>query len=331
MNLNTKILTLIALTISTMCSANGDSLTGAGSTFINPVMTHWTAEFGRLYHTGINYQPIGSGGGINALINRTVDFAGSDAPMNAQELAEAKDQVVHLPVVIGAVVVAYNEPALPNGLKLTGLVVGDIFLGRLTFWDDARIARLNPGVRLPHARIFVAHRSDGSGTSYIFTDYLSKVCPEWKLKIGTGKSVAWAVGMGGKGNAGVAGLLTTRPNSISYLELAYAIQNHIKCAVIQNSKGNFVAPSAESAAWAAEGVKIPPSLCVSITNTPDARGYPISGFSWLIVRFKTGKPVLKKFLNWVVTTGQKDAAPLWYASIPNSLVLREVRYINALK
>jgi phosphate transport system substrate-binding protein len=311
--------------------AHAQAINGAGSTFINPIMTHWIDAFGKKTHIGINYQAIGSGGGINALTHQTVDFAGSDVPMNAQETAECRAPVLHLPVVIGAVVIAYNEPSIPDHLKLNGFVVSQIFLGRITFWDDLQIVRLNPDVKLPHIRIAVAHRSDGSGTSYIFTEYLAKVAPEWKLKVGVGKSVSWPVGWGGKGNAGVAGLLKTRTGCIGYCELAYALENHIKFAMIQNAKGKFILPSAESAEAAAVGVIIPANLCASLTNTTNVNGYPITGFSYLIVMRGGVKPQLKDFLNWIITSGQSFAKPLAYAPIPNSLVIREVRYINTLQ
>src|SRR5438552_308274 len=257
--------------------ACAQTLTGAGSTFINPIMTQWIATYKQATGVSINYQPIGSGGGISALINHTVNFAGSDAPMNAQEMAEAKAPVLHLPAVIGAVVVGYNIPGVPTGLRLTGPVIADIFLGKITTWNDSAIQRLNPAARLPRARIFVAHRSDGSGTTYIVTDYLSKVSSAWKSRVGTGKSVAWPVGLGGKGSAGVASLLKTRPNSIGYVELAYALQNGITYAQVQNAKGKFITPSAESASLAAEGVKLPPDLRASLTHSPNPNAYPISG------------------------------------------------------
>src|SRR6266568_3672550 len=277
--------------------ADAQALTGAGSTFINPIMTQWTASYKQATGVSINYQPIGSGGGINALINKTVNFAGSDAPMNAAEMAEAKAPVLHLPAVIGAVVIGYNIPGVRTGLHLSGPVLADIFLGKVTYWDDSEITRSNRGTRLPHARIFLAHRSDGSGTTYIFTDYLAKVSGEWKSRVGVGKSVQWPEGLGGKGSEGVAGLLKTRPNSIGYVELAYALQNGLTYAAVQNAKGKFIIPSAESASVAAEGVKLPPDLRASLTNTPNPKGYPITGFTWLIVRQNTNEAAaLKRFL-----------------------------------
>ena len=312
--------------------ADAQTLTGAGSTFINPIMTQWTASYKQATGVSINYQPIGSGGGINALINKTVNFAGSDAPMNAAELAEAKAPVLHLPAVIGAVVIGYNIPGVRTGLHLSGPVLADIFLGKVTYWDDSEITRSNRGTRLPHARIFLAHRSDGSGTTYIFTDYLAKVSGEWKSRVGVGKSVQWPEGLGGKGSEGVAGLLKTRPNSIGYVELAYALQNGITYAAMQNAKGKFIIPSAESASVAAEGVKLPPDLRASLTNTPNPKGYPITGFTWLIVYRNTQEAAqLKRFLDWVVSNGQGFTKPLAYAALPESLRRRESRMIASIR
>jgi phosphate transport system substrate-binding protein len=332
----TTALSMTALALGALAAgpqmAAAQQLTGAGSTFINPIMTQWIATYRQNTGVSINYQPIGSGGGINALINKTVNFAGSDAPMNAQEMEEAKAPVVHLPAVIGAVAIGYNVPGVPNGLHLTGPVIADIFLGKITSWDDSPIKRLNPAARLPHARIFVAHRSDGSGTTYIFTDYLAKVSSEWKSRVGVGKSVAWPVGLGGKGSAGVAGLMKTRPNSIGYVELAYAMQNGITYGDLQNAKGKFIAPSAESASMAAEGVKLPPDLRASLTNSPNPSAYPITGFTWLIVRQSTSDAApLKQFLHWVVTSGQSFTKPLAYAALPESLRQREAQMITSIK
>jgi phosphate transport system substrate-binding protein len=329
-------LTVTALALGALAAspkaAGAQTLTGAGSTFINPIMTQWIATYKQATGVSINYQPIGSGGGINALINHTVNFAGSDAPMNAQELAEAKAPVLHLPAVIGAVVIGYNIPGVPTGLHLTGPVVADIFLGKVTYWDDSEITRYNRGTRLPHARIFPAHRSDGSGTTYIFTDYLAKVSGEWKSRVGVGKSVQWPEGLGGKGNAGVAGLLKTRPNSIGYVELAYALQNGITYAAMQNAKGKYIMPSAESASIAAEGVKLPPDMRASLTNTPNPNGYPITGFTWLIVYRSTPEAApLKRFLDWVVSSGQSFTKPLAYAALPEGLRQHESQIIASIR
>jgi phosphate transport system substrate-binding protein len=313
-------------------AAGAQTLTGAGSTFINPIMTRWIAAYKHATGVGINYQPIGSGGGINALINKTVNFAGSDAPMNAQELAQVRGSVLHLPVVIGAVVVGYNVPGVPAGLHLTGPILAGIFLGKITEWNDPSIARLNPHSRLPHARIFVAHRSDGSGTTYIFTDYLSKISPQWKAQVGTGKSVQWPAGLGGKGNEGVAGLLKQHANSIGYIELAYAMQSRIPYAAVQNVRGKFIMPSAETASVAAEGVKLPADMRASLTNTPNPNGYPVAGFSWLIVRENTPEAApLKRFLNWVIGSGQSFTKPLAYAALPAAIRQRDAKLIASIK
>jgi len=312
--------------------ANAQDLTGAGSTFLNPIMQNWIAEYGKSTGVKINYQSSGSGGGISALINKTVNFAGSDAPMNAQELAEAKGPVLHLPVVIGTECIAYNVPGIPTGLHFTGEVVADIFMGKIAFWDDAQIKALNPTARLPHERMFVAHRSDGSGTTYILTDYLSKVSPEWKTQVGVGKTVKWPVGLGGKGNEGVAGLVRTHPNSIGYVELAYAVQNKIAYASLRNARGKFIEPGVESGSLAADGVKIPADMRVSITNTSEPNGYPITGFSWIIVyNDATNGPAIKKFLQWITTSGQALCKPLQYAPVPASLQKREAMMINSIK
>jgi len=286
-------------------------------------MQTWIQKYHDATGVSINYQAIGSGGGISALINKTVDFAGSDAPMNAQELSSARGAVLHIPVVIGTECIGYNLPGIGSGLHFTGPVLADIFMGRITFWDDNRLASLNPGTRLPHSRIFVAHRSDGSGTTYIFTDYLSKISPDWKSLIGNGKSVHWPVGLGGKGNAGVAGLLQTHPNSIGYIELAYATENNIAYGVVMNARGKFVQPSAESGSIAAAGVKMPPDMRVSITNTSEPTGYPITGFSWLIVYQNSSKAEqMKKFLTWVLESGQGYNASLQYAKVPTVIHAR---------
>jgi phosphate transport system substrate-binding protein len=311
---------------------NGEALTGAGSTFINPIMTQWIDAYKKDGGVAINYQSIGSGGGISGLVNHTVDFAGSDAPMNSQETADAKAPVLHLPVVIGTECIAYNIAGVQSGLHLTGPIISDIFLGNITKWNDPKIASLNPQAKLPDAAISVTHRSEGSGTTYILTDYLSKVSPDWKGKVGTGKSVRWPVGLGGKGNEGVAGLLKTHDNSIGYVELAYAKQNSITYASIQNAAGNFVDPSSESGSAAADGVTIPDDMKVSITNTPNAKGYPITGFTWVIVYQSSPRGAdLQKFLKWVLDKGQGMTKDLSYAPIPDSLKDRESKLVDSIK
>jgi phosphate transport system substrate-binding protein len=302
-------------------TATSGGLMGAGSTFINPIMTHWAAEYPKDGGVPVNYQSVGSGAGINNLIDHTVDFAGSDAPMNADEQARAKAPVVHVPAVIGAVCVAYHVSGVTNGLKLTPAAIAGIFMGQIQYWDDKAIASANAGMKLPHEKIFTVHRSDGSGTTAIFTDYLSKVSADWKSKIGAGKTVSWPEGgVGGKGNAGVAQVLTQHDNSIGYVELAYAEQNKITYASVQNSAGNFVAPSVESASAAADAFPMPANMTSMITNTSAAQGYPITGFSWIIF-FKDGPKAdaVKKFVNWTTTKGQADGKALYYAPLPQSV------------
>jgi len=301
-------------------AANANSLTGAGSTFINPIMTHWASEYQAQDSVSVNYQSVGSGAGINNLIDHTVDFAGSDAPMNQGELDRAKAPVIHVPAVIGAVCVAYNVNGVTSGLKLTSQAIADIFLGKIKYWDDKSITSANAGMKLPHEKITSAHRSDGSGTTAIFTDFLSKVSPEWKTKVGQGKTVNWPEGgLGGKGNDGVAGVLKQQANSIGYVELAYAEQNHISYASVQNSAGNFVAPSVESAAAAAEAFPMPDNITSMITNSSAPQGYPITGFSWIITWKNSPKSeAVNKFITWVTTKGQADCKALYYAPIPAS-------------
>jgi phosphate transport system substrate-binding protein len=298
-----------------------NGITGAGSTFINPIMTHWVESYKVAAGVAVNYQSVGSGAGINNLIDHTVDFAGSDAPMNADELARAKAPVIHIPAVIGAVCVAYHVDGIQSGLQLSGPVVADIFAGKITYWDDAQITKMNAGKKLPHEKIFTVHRSDGSGTTAIFTNYLSKVSPDWKSKYGEGKTVTWAEGgLGGKGNAGVAQVLTQHANAIGYVELAYAAQNNITYASIQNASGNFVAPSVESASAAAEGFAMPENMTSFITNTSAAQGYPITGFSWIITWKDSPKAeMVKKFITWATTTGQSEGKALYYAPLPTAV------------
>jgi phosphate transport system substrate-binding protein len=302
-------------------NANANTLTGAGSTFINPIMTHWAAEYQTQDSISVNYQSVGSGAGINNLIDGTVDFAGSDAPMNPDERTRAKAPVIHVPAVVGTECVAYNLPGISSGLKLTGPIVADIYFGKIKYWDDKQITSINPDMKLPHQQIFTAHRSDGSGTTFIFTDYLSKISPDWKTKVGVAKTVTWPEGgIGGKGNEGVAGVLEQHKFSLGYVELAYAEQNHITYASLQNASGNFIAPSVDAGAKAAEGVQLGADLTGSITNTSAPDGYPITGYSWLIVKTNAPKfDQVKKFMTWVTTKGQDDCKALYYAPIPQSV------------
>jgi phosphate transport system substrate-binding protein len=326
-----RFLTAVAVAACTFGSiSHAQDLTGAGSTFINPIMTKWAYDYKAETSTSINYQSVGSGAGINNLIDGTIDFAGSDAPMNADERGRAKGTVIHLPAVIGAVAVAYNVNGIGSGLGFGGSELADIFLGKIKYWDDPRIVARNPGKGLPHEAITIVHRSDGSGTTAIFTDYLAKVSSDWKSQVGAGKTVNWPNGIGGKGSAGVAGVLKEKDNSIGYVEFAYAQENKLSYAAIDNGNGKYTYPSAETAMQAANSSNIPTDLCTMITCAP--QGYPISGFSWLIVYQKSQKPAeLRKFLKYVVTKGQKDTAPLWYAAIPDAIVSSEMKMIDSIQ
>jgi phosphate transport system substrate-binding protein len=304
--------------------ARADSIlvNGAGATFPNPLYSKWFSEYNKLYpDIRFNYQAIGSGGGIQQFTAGTVDFGATDAPMSAEEQAKAPD-AIHIPTVLGAVVVTYNAPV--QGLRLDPAVLADIFLGKITKWNDAKIAAINPGVQLPSADITVVRRSDGSGTTYVFTDYLAKVSPEWKEKVGVGKSVSWPAGLGGKGNEGVTGLIKQTPGSIGYVELAYANQNKLPTALLQNRDGNFVAPSIAATSAAAAGVTIPADYKVSVTNAAGKDAWPIASFTYLLVhkdaKDKAKGDALVKFLWWAVHDGQAMAGPLEYAPLPKPVV-----------
>jgi phosphate transport system substrate-binding protein len=309
----------------------GAALTGAGATFPTPIYSKWFSDYAASTGVHINYQPLGSGAGIRQLQEQTVDFGASDAPMSDSEMAHAKGgAVLHVPTVIGAVVVTYNLPSVSTSLRLTGSLVAEIFLGRVTRWNDTRIAALNPGISLPATNILVVHRSDGSGTSYIFTDFLSVVSPTWNSSPGRGKDVQWPTGLGGKGNDGVSGLVKQTPGSIGYVELAYAVQNHLPAALIQNAAGRFVAPSVESATAAAAGVvrSLPANTDyrIAIVNAPGDGAYPISSFTWLLLythqtNAAKGRAIVD-FVHWALHDGEKSAASLAYAPLPPALVGR---------
>jgi len=311
-------------------SRTGIALTGAGATFPNPIYSKWFADYARQSGVKINYQSIGSGGGIRQLSEGTVDFGASDAPMTDAELKAAKGPVMHFPTVIGAVAVTYNVPGLRAPLHLSGSVLAGIFLGQIRKWNDSRIAAINSGVALPATDILVAHRSDGSGTTYIFSDFLSTVSHDWAQGPGTGKELSWPVGIGAKGNEGVAGLVKQTPGAVGYVELAYARQNNLPTAAVQNASGAYVAPSVESATAAAAGVaaRLPANTDyrVSIVNAPGASAYPIASFTWLLVyraQADTSKAAeLKAFLRWYLTSGEQSAATLDYAPLPPSMIQR---------
>ena len=317
-------------------AAEAQKLTGAGATFPYPIYSKWFSEYSAA-HSGvqINYQPIGSGGGIQQVTAGTVDFGGSDVIMTDQQIAASKVKLVALPTVLGAVVPIYNVTGV-KGLKLSPDTLADIFLGKIGSWNDGRIAKDNPGVSLPNESINVVHRAEGSGTTFIFTDYLSKVSKDWANGPGKGSALNWPKGLSAKGNDGVAGMVRQLPGSIGYVDLNHAIQNHITYAELKNSAGNWVSASIEGVTAAAASLKsIPNDYRVSITNAPGATAYPISSFTWLLVPVKSSDPakskVIKDFLNWMLNDGEKEAAKLNYAPLPDSVVAKEHQTVNNLQ
>jgi phosphate transport system substrate-binding protein len=312
-------------------------LNGAGATFPNPMYSKWFSEYHKLHpEIEVNYQSIGSGGGIRQVIAGTVDFGASDGPMTDDQLKEAKTKILHFPTVLGADVPAYNIPGVNAELKFTPEALAGIFLGKVAKWNDKAITSVNPGVNLPDRDIVVVHRSDGSGTTYIWTDYLAKVSSEWLSQVGKGTSVKWPIGLGGKGNEGVAGMIRQLPGSIGYVELIYAVQNNISYGSVKNSAGAFVKATLEGVtAAAASSPKMPPDFRVSITNAPGKDAYPISSFTWLLVPEQSkdaakGK-ILADFLNWMVTDGQKMTAALSYAPLPDAVVQKEKEAIKLVR
>ena len=305
-------------------------LNGAGATFPYPIYSKWFNMYLQVDPSArFNYQSIGSGGGIKQITDQTVDFGASDGPMSDEQLSAAPGHLMHFPTVMGAVVLMYNAEGVPPGVKLTPEAIAGIFLGKITKWNDPALAMANPGVPLPARDIIVVHRSDGSGTSFIFTDYLNKVSKEWNSKVGKGTSVNWPAGLGGKGNEGVTGLVKQTPFSIGYVELIYAMTNELPYADVKNAAGIFVKPSIESvtAAAAAFAPTMPDDFRVSITNAPGPDAYPISGMTWLLVYEKQkdaekGKKLVQ-FLDWMMREGQKTAAALGYAPLPEAVIVKE--------
>ncbi|HXS36073.1 MAG TPA: phosphate ABC transporter substrate-binding protein PstS [Flavipsychrobacter sp.] len=303
-----------------------NTLLGAGSSFDYPLFSKMFSEYDQKASVKVNYQSIGSGGGIKELTNKTVDFGASDAPLNDEQAQKIAVPALHIPVTAGAVVVSYNLPGVKN-LKLTGSIVSDIFLGKITKWDDARIKAVNKGVTLPSTSIIIAHRAEGSGTTNIFTTYLSKVSSDWDTKVGKGSSVNWPAGLGAKGNEGVAGLISQTPGCIGYIELAYAIQNKLAYASIENKSHKFITPTVKSTSSAAN-INIPADGKVSLTNTDAADGYPISGFSWVIIykeqnynnRSADRTKAMLKLLWWMIHDGQKYSSDLNYAPLPKAAI-----------
>jgi len=308
--------------------AGAQSLTGAGATFPNPIYTKWFDAYNKATGIQINYQSIGSGGGIRQFTEGTVDFGATDGPMSPAQMEAVQNNVLHIPTVIGAVVLTYNLPSLgTTQIQLDGATIADIYLGRITKWNDKRIASMNAGVALPNTDIIVVHRSDGSGTSYIFTDFLTKVSREWKDKVNYATSVKWPVGLGGKGNEGVTQQVKQIEGTIGYVELIYALSNNLPYAKVKNSAGNFVVPSLASATAAAASAKFgkDTDFRVSITNAPGAETYPISSFTWLLIRPDSKDAakakLLRNFLNWMVTPeAQAMASELKYAPLPAEVV-----------
>src|SRR6266480_25226 len=313
-------------TASSSASTSGSvDLTGAGATFPYPIYSKWFSEYAQRAGVKINYQSIGSGGGIRQLQEQTVDFGASDSPMSDDELSKAKGgPVLHIPTVLGADVITYNVPGVNASLNLTPQAIADIFSGKITKWNDSRITSLNPGVALPASDILVVHRSDGSGTTYIFTDYLSTAVPAWKASVGKGKEVKWPVGLGAKGNEGVAGQVKQTPGAVGYIELAYAKQNHLPTAAIRNKSGKMVQASVAAVTAAAAGVAqtLPANTDyrISIVDGPGADSYPISSFTWILVYQHQPDAVKGKklvdFLNWALTGGEAEASSLDYAPLP---------------
>ncbi len=315
------------------------TVTGAGATFPYPLYSKWFYEYSNAHpDVNFNYQSIGSGGGIRQITAGTIDFGATDAPMKEVEMAKLPGPVFHIPTAIGAVSVVYNLEGVESGLKLTQETLAEIFLGKISQWNDPKIASLNPGTKLPGSDIVVAHRSDGSGTTDIFTNYLAAVNGEWKSKVGRGKVVNWPVGLGGKGNEGVAGVVKQTPGAVGYVELAYATQNKMAMAALRNRAGNFVLPSLEATSAAAAGAArtMPEDFRVSLVDAPGKDAYPICGLTWILVykdqRDEAKGKALVAFLKWATTDGQKMNAPLLYAPIPKPVVemvgktLRQIRH-----
>ena len=331
-----KTLTVMGLFVFALSAVQAQKLTGAGATFPEPIYSKWFSEYSAA-HPGvtINYQAIGSGGGVRQMTAGLVDFGASDMPVTDEQLSASKTKLTHIPTVMGAVVASFNVPGVSD-LKFSPDVLADIYLGKIANWNDPRIAKDNAGVSLPNLKIIVVHRSDGSGTSYIFTDYLSKVSSDWANGPGRGASPSWPMGVGGKGNPGVAGLVRQLPGAIGYVELLYALQNHISYGEIKNADGNWVKASIEGVTAAAASIKqMPSDYRVSITNAPGKDAYPISSFTYLLVPLKfpdaaKGK-VIKDMLSWIINSGEGEAAGLSYAPLPKSVSDKVLKTVYSLQ
>lgn len=339
MKLLTVLGVLSAIAIAGVAAAEGQVLlNAAGATFPYPIYSKWFDVYHQAHsNVQINYQSIGSGGGIRQLLDKTVDFGASDGPMNDDQLKQASVPILHFPTVLGAAVPSYNVPGVQGDLNFTPEALAGIFLGKITSWNDPAIASANPGAKLPKADIVVVHRSDGSGTSYIWTDYLSKVSPEWQQKVSKGTSVNWPVGLGGKGNEGVSALVQQTPGALGYIELIYAVQNKIPYGKVKNSSGAFVkADLASVSAAAAATVKaMPDDFRVSITNPAGKDAYPIASFTWLLIPSKFGdaskRDIVKDFLKWMMTDGQQYCEGLSYAKLPKEVVAKEMKAIAQIQ
>jgi phosphate transport system substrate-binding protein len=346
------ILTAVALTVacgggsssgpvrppSEASSTGTTQINGAGATLPYPIYSKWFSEYNKLHpNVQINYQSIGSGGGIRQLTERTVFFGASDQPMSDEMLAKAGGAILHFPTVLGAVVPIYNLEGVTTPIKFTGPLIADIFLGKITKWNDPAITKLNPGVSLPSSGITVAHRSDGSGTTFVFADYLSKVSPDWKQKVGANSALNWPVGVGGKGSEGVAGLVTQTPGSLGYVELVYALQNKISYGALQNQGGEFIVPDVASVTAAAAGAlpTMPKDFRVSITDSPGKGAYPISSFTWMLLyedpQDKNQARIMSDFMKWALDDGQTMAVALGYARLPEQLVPLEIEQLTRMK
>jgi phosphate transport system substrate-binding protein len=331
-----KILVAVGLLVFALSTAQAQKLTGAGATFPYPIYSKWFSEYSAA-HPGveINYQSIGSGGGVRQVTAGLVDFGASDMPVTDEQLAASKTKLTHIPTVLGAVVPVFNVPGV-NDVRFSSDVLADIYLGKISTWNDGRIAKDNPGVNLPNQKIIVVHRSDGSGTTYIFTDYLSKVSKDWANGPGKGASPSWPVGVGGKGNEGVAGLVRQLPGAIGYVELIYALQNHINFGEVKNASGNWTKASIDGVTQAAASVKqMPADYRVSITNAPGATAYPISSFTYLLVPLKSPDPakgkVIKDLLSWIINSGESEVSALSYAPLPKNVAEKVLKTVYSLQ
>src|SRR6202163_4153492 len=339
--MNRRVLYLLPLVLAGAACAQQILINAAGVTFPYPMYSKWFDEYHKKFpNLQFNYQSIGSGGGINQVTEGTVDFGASDGPMTDMQLKEFQDKhgfgILHYPTVMGADVPVYNVAGVNTALNFTPEALAGIFMGKITKWNDAELAKANPGVNLPGNGIIVVHRSDGSGTTYIWTDYLSKVSKDWETKVGRGTSVNWPVGLGGKGNEGVSGQVKQTPNSIGYVELIYAVQNKMKTGKVKNLAGNFVEASLASVTSAAASSKeMPDDFRVSITNAPGKDAYPISSFTWLLIPEKIPdskkKTAIKNFLTWMLSDGQNMTEALAYARLPKAVVAKEQKAIAKIQ